>query len=410
MRSARTKSKSTLIGIGFAALSVALSAVTAAPVSAEGYGVPVGEYPNWQERVLLTMTNACRMAPQQFRDTYMSNYPDILQYTDYPPVAPLYWNLELNRSARFHANDMASTPCFQHDSCDGTLWSTRIRSFYSKSAGLAENIAYGYSDSFAALLAFLADGGAPDHSSGDGHRRNIMNGGLREIGCGYVHISRPYYVQDFGGGAPDFSTPIAAASHLFLNGGTTSFFANFYDPGGPAPRQATLVLDGEPQDLSLSLGQPAQGTYSVELPRASECRAYFFEFVDGDGVTWRYPESGAYATTGEGGCSLEYYDSGISVDDLSAAGITLQQNVPNPFRSSTAIQYQLSRPLHVRMTIHNVAGRLVRRLHDGEVPAGNHIVRWDGQDQGGRRVESGIYFCRLDAGSATRVRQILFLR
>ena len=105
------------IAIGFVSLFVAVVAAIPSPAVSEGYGVPVGEYPNWQERVLLTMTNACRMAPQQFRETYMASYPDILQYTDYPPVAPVYWNLELNRSARFHANDMASTPCFQHDSC-----------------------------------------------------------------------------------------------------------------------------------------------------------------------------------------------------------------------------------------------------------------------------------------------------
>jgi hypothetical protein len=397
-------------GIGILVLWAALVVAVVTPAAAEGYGVPVGEYPNWEERALLTMTNACRMAPQQFRTRYLPEYPDILQYTEYPPVVPLYWNLELNQAARAHANDMASTPCFQHDSCDGTSWSTRIRSFYSKSASLAENIAYGYSDSFAALLAFLADGGAPDHSSGDGHRRNIMNGGLREMGCGYVRLSRPYYVQDFGGGTPDFSTPVAGGSHLFLGGGTVSFFANYHDPGGQPPQQATLVLDGEHLELLLDLGQPARGTYALELPGTSSCRAYVFEFVDAAGTTWRYPENGALATTGEGGCAVEYYETGISVDGLNNVGLTLHQNVPNPFRTSTAIPYRLNRPVHVHVTIHNVAGRLVQSLHDGVVPAGEHVVEWNGQDRSGRRVDSGIYFCRLRAGGATQVRQILFLR
>jgi uncharacterized protein YkwD len=388
-----------------------LSLALQAPAGAEqGYGVPVGDYPNWPERILLTMTNACRMAPQQFRDAHLAEYPGILQYAEYPPVPPLYWNLELNQAARSHAVDMATTPCFQHDSCDGTLWHVRIRSFYSENAALAENIAYGYSDSFAALLALLADGGAPDRSAGDGHRRNIMNGNLRELGCGYSISSRPYYVQDFGGGPPDFATPIAGGSHLFLNGGSTTFFANFFDPSGQSPQQASLVLDGEVHDLALHLGQPVQGTYSTELPRASDCRDYFFVFVDGGGTSWRYPEAGAFATTGEGGCSAEYTEEAISLDQQPQASIALHQNVPNPFRSWTSLQFELNRPGRVRVTVHNVAGRLVRTLHDGETPAGLHRVDWDGRDRDGRAAVSGIYFCRLQAGGASRVRQVLLFR
>jgi hypothetical protein len=348
--------------------------------------------------------------PSEFRDTYLSGYPDILQYSNYPPVPPVYWNLDLNRAARAHAVDMATTPCFQHNSCDGTLWHVRIRSYYTENAGLAENIAYGYSDSFDALLAFLLDNGAPDNSAGDGHRRNIMAASMRELGCGYAMSNRPYYVQDFGGGAPDFSTPIAGGCHLFLNGGTTSFFVNFYDPSGFAPQQASLVIDDAMQDLALDLGQAAQGTYAITLPRGTDCRPYYFLFVDGAGTTWRYPEEGSFATSGEGGCSIDYIEEAISVNEMPSLGVALRQNVPNPFRYTTAISFQLSQPARVRITIHNVAGRLVRGLLEADTPAGNHQVVWDGRDANGRSADSGIYFCRLSAAGESRVRQILLLR
>jgi len=78
---------------------------------------------------------------------------------------------------------------------------------------------------------------------------------------------------------------------------------------------------------------------------------------------------------------------------------TLEQNYPNPFNSTTAISYQLSAISYQRsavsLKIYNILGREVRTLVDEEQPAGNYRVLWDGRDNSGKGVSSGVYFCRL---------------
>ena len=72
---------------------------------------------------------------------------------------------------------------------------------------------------------------------------------------------------------------------------------------------------------------------------------------------------------------------------------------PNPFGSRTAISYQLGRAGSVALTVHDVHGRAVRRLADGPQPTGTHSASWDGKDDRGRTLPTGIYFCTLDYGA-----------
>ena len=88
----------------------------------------------------------------------------------------------------------------------------------------------------------------------------------------------------------------------------------------------------------------------------------------------------------------------------------LAQNYPNPFNPMTRIAFGLSAPGHVSLRIYDVAGRLVRMLAEGNRPAANYAEVWDGKDATGRTVASGIYFCRLDAGSFSQTRKMILLR
>jgi hypothetical protein len=108
-----------------------------------GNGDRVDSFPGFNERQLLVLTNACRMAPAQYRDLYIGNY-QVLLPGNYPAVQPLFWNLALNKSSHAHSVDMADNCGLQHPSCDGTAWNTRIQSFYNNKNGtLGENIATG---------------------------------------------------------------------------------------------------------------------------------------------------------------------------------------------------------------------------------------------------------------------------
>jgi M6 family metalloprotease-like protein len=75
---------------------------------------------------------------------------------------------------------------------------------------------------------------------------------------------------------------------------------------------------------------------------------------------------------------------------------------PNPFGTRTTISYQLARPSKVSLKIYNAAGQLVRDLEQGQKASGLHRAAWDGTDDGGRRVASGVYLYRLETDGAVK--------
>jgi hypothetical protein len=76
----------------------------------------------------------------------------------------------------------------------------------------------------------------------------------------------------------------------------------------------------------------------------------------------------------------------------------LSQNAPNPFNPSTVIRYSIAQTGPVTIRIFNAGGALVRTLVDAPHAPGEYTVRWDGNDGGGRRLSSGVYFYRIDSG------------
>ena len=88
----------------------------------------------------------------------------------------------------------------------------------------------------------------------------------------------------------------------------------------------------------------------------------------------------------------------------------LAQNVPNPFNPITTIRYGIARQERVSLIVYNVAGRRVKTLIDGTLPAGDHIAVWDGMNDTGQRVASGVYFCRFEAGAFERTRALVLLK
>jgi predicted acyl esterase len=88
----------------------------------------------------------------------------------------------------------------------------------------------------------------------------------------------------------------------------------------------------------------------------------------------------------------------------------LQQNHPNPVSASTTIRFSLDRSGPARLLVYDAQGRVLRRLIDGRRDAGTQAVTWDGLDAVGRPVPSGIYFYRLDVGSASATRTLTLLR
>lgn len=88
----------------------------------------------------------------------------------------------------------------------------------------------------------------------------------------------------------------------------------------------------------------------------------------------------------------------------------LSQNYPNPFNPATSIRYRLPYAGKVKLGIYDLLGRQVKALVDVEQAAGYYEVKWDGRDDLGREVATGIYLYRIEAGRFVRSRKMVLLR
>ena len=88
----------------------------------------------------------------------------------------------------------------------------------------------------------------------------------------------------------------------------------------------------------------------------------------------------------------------------------LHQNYPNPFNNQTVIKFNLRRPTNVSLAIYNILGQKVRTLVEGRSNAGSQTVSWDGKDERGNDLSSGIYFYRLNAGEMSQTKRLVLLK
>ena len=88
----------------------------------------------------------------------------------------------------------------------------------------------------------------------------------------------------------------------------------------------------------------------------------------------------------------------------------LFQNYPNPFNPSTTITYELPKSSHVRLTVYNILGERIRVLLDKRQSSGRHQVLWNGHDEQGRMVSSGIYIYKIDTGDFQQAQKMILFR
>lgn len=89
---------------------------------------------------------------------------------------------------------------------------------------------------------------------------------------------------------------------------------------------------------------------------------------------------------------------------------SLSQNFPNPFNAETQIVYTVPRQSHISIKLYTTTGQEIRTLLDEISPPGEHRVRWDGKNDAGQQVASGVFFCKLTAENTTFVRKLILLR
>jgi hypothetical protein len=113
----------------------------------------------------------------------------------------------------------------------------------------------------------------------------------------------------------------------------------------------------------------------------------------------------------------------VGVDDPSRKDeplpdqFVLNQNFPNPFNPQTTISYSLPVVSHVSVKVYSVTGQLVRSVHEGNQPLGRYSFVWDGRNDRGNGVGSGVYFCRVQvtpvsgaSSGITQTKKMLLLK
>ena len=260
-------------------------------------GQPSGDFPSYDERVMLYATNRARLSPAA------ETWPG------YAAVPPLQWNLSLNQSARAHSIDMRDTPCFQHPSCGSATDDTfpRIeRSYTGPWTALGENIAGGPSDGIGVVHNWIFEIGAG--ATETGHRDNIFSSGFNLIGNGFAAGGPPrpalnnLWTQDFAGTGTALALPRLSDGIHFPGapaaGASVTFGATYFDGAGAAPSRILVVVDGACTPLALAAlnglprGTAGKGAYEVAMPLAAGCHPYFF-LATAPGGEISYPDSGA---------------------------------------------------------------------------------------------------------------------
>jgi hypothetical protein len=117
--------------------------------------------------------------------------------------------------------------------------------------------------------------------------------------------------------------------------------------------------------------------------------------------------------------NVKYYNypaagitTGVPGDGQQTTPLTfsLEQNYPNPFNPSTRINYTLPAAVQTELIVYDILGRQVKTLVNELQHAGEHHVQWDGTNASGMPVTSGVYFCRLTAGSNEKITKMVLMK
>ncbi len=226
------------------------------------------------------------------------------------------------------------------------------------------------------------DGGDPGAGDDpDGSRADIGVFG----GPGALWL-QPGYVQNCAAAASNDT--ITVTWDEMVADPAIDFFAIFGD-----------TVSGFAADAASLLGTVPQGTNSFEHTPVDEC--------------WYYRVCAVNLLGYPGGYSDEAEACGTSTttdaEDTPVA-TALHRNYPNPFNGHTTISYSLDRRERVVIRIYDTSGRLVRVVEDAVREAGRYDVVWNGRNQDSSPVASGVYFMKMDAGSYSSSRKIVYLR
>jgi hypothetical protein len=191
-------------------------------------------------------------------------------------------------------------------------------------------------------------------------------------------------------------------NRLYRNDGTGNHWLHVELEGTVSNRSGVgaaihvhATISGQPVR---QLREVSGGPTAFEFQR--ELRAHFGlgDAVTADSVVVEWPSGVRQVTTSVSADQTLHVTETAAVSAVPAGEprrTELRSLRPNPFRSSVTVTYALARATTVDLSVYDVAGRRVRRLHSGRRPAGEAAALWDGRDETDGAVGPGIYFVRL---------------
>ena len=113
----------------------------------------------------------------------------------------------------------------------------------------------------------------------------------------------------------------------------------------------------------------------------------------------------------KGGVGYTFFpdESVVALDEMDRNTLpdqlVLHQNFPNPFNPSTNLRFSLSIAAHIKLSIYDLTGKQIAVLISGYLPAGNHQLAWNAENQA-----SGVYLLRLESDSETQIKRLTLLK
>ncbi len=233
---------------------------------------------------------------------------------------------------------------------------------------------------------------------------------LRATICGVSVVSDSYYNLTGGRVAGGVVTPLVTGIGIYSG-------LSYYAFAGCPIINSFDVLE-----------TTGPGVYSLQLPTFNSL-SYYIGISTNQLNAGDYPmrtswvgHSFMYIRNGNNGTlarnemvkkTWQFFENDVDEDVTDAdvpAVYTLAQNYPNPFNPSTTIKFDMPVKGHVSLKIYNVAGQLVRTLTNEVWEAGNHSKSWNGTNDLGSSVASGVYFYKLNAGDYESTKKMILLR
>lgn len=173
-----------------------------------------------------------------------------------------------------------------------------------------------------------------------------------------------------------------------------------------SPGGVTVLL----HDRTGSSADDLLGWYPTDLAPAGDLADFGGGLLGGDWTLTVSDNAGSDLGTLNEWCLRFEYGGGMTPVGETPGRVVLGQNYPNPFNPSTTIRFAVPHPARVSLAIYDLAGRRVRTLVDGDLPAATHTVVWDGRVDTGRRAASGAYYCRLIVDGETLTRKMTLVK